>query len=127
MTTPALADHTKDLQQAVQRAIDDGSLGEPRFARFVAHSPLPDLVSITANRLIEMAEAWFGEPYVERSTRHDGADVSVTELLKWPGGQGALVVVSASPPTTGAAIDLMFIGSRGTLYHEAENVKGKTQ
>jgi hypothetical protein len=116
--TTATSDYTKNLQAAVQRAIDDGSLGEPRFARFVAHSPLPGLVSITANRLADMAEAWFGEPYAQRSTRRDGAGTSVTELLKWPGGQGALIVVSSSPPSSGTNTDLMLIGSRGTLYHE---------
>ncbi len=114
-----LTSDTNVLQEAVQRAIDDGSLGEPRFARFVAHSPLPGLVSMTANRLIDMAESWFGAPHLERSTRRDSAEVSVIELLKWPGGQGALVIVSASPPSSGGHIDLMFIGSRGTLYHEA--------
>jgi hypothetical protein len=116
--TTATAEHTRNLQEAVQRAIDDGSLGEPRFARFVAHSPLPGLVSITANLLIDMAEVWFGGPPAQRSTRYDAAGKSVTELLKWPGGQGALVMVSSSPPTTGTSVDLMFIGSRGTLYHE---------
>ena len=117
MTTQT--NHLTELDQAVLRAIDDGSLGTPRFARFVAYSPLPGLTSITANRLAAMSEGWFGAPCVERSTRHDPTGVSVTDLLKWPGGQGALIVVSSSPQATGTSIDLMLLGSRGVLYHEA--------
>ena len=109
----------QDLEQAVRRAIDDGSLGAPRFARFVAYSTLPGLTSITANRLAAMSEGWFGKPCANRSTRLDPTGVSVTDLLKWPDGQGALIIVSSSPQATGARIDLMLIGSRGVLYHEA--------
>ena len=112
-------DHLQDLDQAVRRAIDDGSLGKPRFARFVAHSPLSGLTTITANRLADMSEGWFGKPCSNRTTRHDPTGVSVTDLLKWPDGQGALIVVSSSPQATGASIDLMLLGSRGVLYHEA--------
>ena len=118
MTTTHI-DHLEELEQAVRRAIDDGSLGVPRFARFVAYSPLSGLTSITANRLAAMSEGWFGKPCANRTTRRDPTGVSVTELLKWPNGQGAIIVVSSSPPSTGASIDLMLLGSRGVLYHEA--------
>ena len=43
----------------------------------------------------------------------------MTDLLKWPDGQGALIVVSSTPQETGVSIDLMLLGSRGVLYHEA--------
>ena len=112
-------DHLDELQLAVRQAIDDGSLGAPRFARFVAYSPLSGLTAITANRLAAISEGWFGKPCAKRSTRRDPTGVSVTELLKWPNGQGAIIVVSSSPPSTGASIDLMLLGSRGVLYHEA--------
>ena len=117
MTTQT--DHMQQLELAVSRAIDDGSVGVPRFARFVAYSPLSGLTSITANRLAAMSEGWFGKPCAKRSTRRDPTGVSVTDLLKWTDGQGALIVVSSSPSSTGASIDLMLLGSRGVLYHEA--------
>ncbi len=112
-------DHLAELEQAVQRAIDDGSLGVPRFARFVAQAPLSGLAEIAANRLAAMSEAWFGKPCADRTTRRDPSCGSLTLLLKWTEGQGALIVVSSSPHTAGGSIDLMFIGSRGVLYHEA--------
>lgn len=117
--TTTQTDHLEQLDQAVRRAIDDGSLGTPRFARFVAHSSLSGLTTITANRLADMSEGWFGVPCASRSTRRDPTGVSVTDLLKWPDGQGALIVVSSSPQATGASIDLMLLGSRGVLYYEA--------
>ena len=118
MTTTHI-DHLEELEQAVRRTIDDGSIGVPRFARFVAYSPLSGLTSITANRLAAMSEGWFGSPCANRTTRRDPTGVSVTDLLKWTDGQGALIVVSSSPQATGASIDLMLLGSRGVLYHEA--------
>ena len=112
-------DHLDELQLAVRQAIDDGSLGAPRFARFVAYSPLSGLTAITANRLAAISEGWFGSPCANRTTRRDPTGVSVTDLLKWPDGQGAIIVVSSTPQATGASIDLMLLGSRGVLYHEA--------
>ncbi len=109
----------EQLDQAVRRTIDDGSVGAPRFARFVAYSPLSGLTAITANRLAAISESWFGKPCANRTTRCDPTGVSVTDLLKWPDGQGAIIVVSSSPQATGASIDLMLLGSRGVLYHEA--------
>ena len=117
--TTTHTDHLQQLDQAVRRAIDDGSLGTPRFARFVAYSPLSGLTTITANWLADMSEGWFGKPCASRSARRDPTGVSVTDLLKWPDGQGALIVVSSTPQATGASIDLMLLGSRGVLYHEA--------
>ncbi len=117
--TTTRTDHLEQLDQAVRRAIDDGSLGAPRFARFVAYSPLSGLTTITANRLAAMSERWFGKPCSNRTTRRDPTGVSVTDLLKWPDGQGALIVVSSTPQATGARVDLMLLGSRGVLYHEA--------
>ncbi len=117
--TTSHTDHLDELQLAVRRAIDDGSLGTPRFARFVAYSPLSGLTSITANRLATMSEGWFGKPCADRTTRRHPSGTSVTDLLKWPDGQGALIVVSSSPQATGTSIDLMLLGSRGVLYHEA--------
>ena len=117
--TTTHTDHLEQLDQAVRRAIDDGSLGTPRFARFVAYSPLSGLTAITANRLADISEGWFGSPCANRMTRRDPTGVSVTDLLKWPDGQGALIVVSSTPQATGASIDLMLLGSRGVLYHEA--------
>ena len=117
--TTTQTDHLEQLDLAVRRAIDDGSLGTPRFARFVAYSPLSGLTSITANRLAAISEGWFGKPCANRTTRRHPTGVSVTDLLKWPDGQGALIVVSSSPQATGTSIDLMLLGSRGVLYHEA--------
>jgi hypothetical protein len=40
-------------------------------------------------------------------------------MAKWATGQAALVTVSATISDDAPDIDLMLIGSRGTLYHEA--------
>ena len=43
----------------------------------------------------------------------------LTEVSTWDTGQGALITVSASGGGGTADIDLMVVGSRGTLYHRA--------
>ncbi len=63
---------------------------------------------------IALGEAWFGSPVATRHRLGEGSGVYVTEMAKWETGQAALVTVSDGAP----AIDLMLIGSRGTLYHE---------
>jgi hypothetical protein len=40
-------------------------------------------------------------------------------MAKWATGQAALVTVSTTILDGAPDIDLMLIGSRGTLYHEA--------
>ena len=43
----------------------------------------------------------------------------LTEMSTWDTGQGALITVSATGGNGSADIDLMVVGSRGTLYHRA--------
>ena len=108
-------DHLERLKAVVQSAIDAGSLGAPRYLRCVAGVPAGEGLEDAANGLGELASAWFG---AEPSSRYGlgGNAVYVTEMRKWPLGQGSIITVSHTQcvPT----LDLMLIGSRGTLYHE---------
>jgi hypothetical protein len=44
--------------------------------------------------------------------------IYMSVMLKWNGGQCAMVSVTAVPNISFPNFDLMLIGSRGTLYHE---------
>lgn len=106
------------LRGTVQAAIDQGRLGEPRFLRCIAHADSAPALKDSLAELVALGEGWFGSPAAERHRVGDGGDVYVSEMLKWAGGQGAVLSVTAAPSLGFPSFDLMLIGSRGALYHE---------
>ena len=109
-------DYLESLRGVVQQAIDEGSLGAPRYLRCVAAVPAGDRLEDAAGGLAGLASAWFGsEPSQCHRLGGSGA-VYVTEMGQWPQGQGAIITVSRSQ--SASKLDLMLVGSRGTLYHE---------
>jgi hypothetical protein len=101
------------LSETVQEAIGEERLGQPQFLRCIAQAPAGSLRD-AVDEWIAMGEAWFGSSVDTRHRLGGDGGVYVTEMAKWKTGQAALVTVSDGAP----AIDLMLIGSRGTLYHE---------
>ena len=109
-------DYLENLRGVVQAAIDEGSLGAPRYLRCVAAIPAEDRMEDAAGALAGLASAWFGSEPGSRYTLGGSGGVYVTEMQQWPQGQGAIITVSRSQ--SASKLDLMLIGSRGTLYHE---------
>ena len=114
-----MADHMEALQQVVQEAIDAERLGQPQFVRCVARAPEGGSLDSSLEALASMGESWLGGPASKRTRRGEGSGVYLTEVLTWDTGQGALITVSATGGSGTADIDLMVVGSRGTLYHRA--------
>ncbi len=114
-----MADHLEALQQVVQDAIDDERLGQPQFVRCVARAPDVRSLDSSLETLASMGDAWFGGPAATRTRRGEGSGAFLTEVSTWDKGQGALITVSATGGSGTADIDLMVVGSRGTLYHRA--------
>lgn len=113
-----MADHLEALLQVVQEAIDDERLGQPQFVRCVARAPGGSLDS-SLETLAAMGESWLGGPASKSTRRGEGSGTYLTEMSTWDTGQGALLTVSATGGSGTADIDLMVVGSRGTLYHRA--------
>ena len=114
-----MADHLEALQRVVQEAIDTERLGQPQFVRCVARAPEGGSLDSSLEALASMGESWFGGPAASRTRRGEGSGVYLTEMSTWDTGQGALITVSATGGSGSADIDLMVVGSRGTLYHRA--------
>ena len=109
-------DYLESLRDVVQQAIDEGSLGAPRYLRCVAAIPVGNGLEDAVGGLGDLASAWFGsEPSQCHRLGGSGA-IYVTEMQQWSMGQGAIITVSRSQSTS--TLDLMLVGSRGTLYHE---------
>ena len=109
-------DHLERLRGVAQQAIDEGSLGVPRYLRCVAAVPPGNGLEDAAGGLAGLASAWFGSEPSQRHRLGGSGAVYVTEMQQWPMGQGAIITVSRSQAAS--KLDLMLIGSRGTLYHE---------
>ena len=109
-------DYLETLRGVVQQAIDEGSLGAPRYLRCVAAVPSEGGLEDAVGGLAGLASAWFGSEPGSRYTLGGSGAVYVTEMQQWPQGQGAIITVSRSQ--SGSKLDLMLVGSRGALYHE---------
>ena len=107
------------LQRVVQEAIDTERLGQLQFMRCIARAPDGGSLGSVLDALVSMGESWFGSPAATQTRRGEGSGVYLTEMSTWETGQSAVVTVSASAGPTLAGIDLMVVGSRGTLYHQA--------
>ena len=108
--------YLESLRGVVQASIDEGSLGVPRYLRCVAAVAAGDGLEDAVGELAGLASAWFGSEPGSRYTLGGSGSVYLTEMQQWPMGQGAIITVSRSQ--SDSKLDLMLIGSRGTLYHE---------
>lgn len=119
----------QQLRKTVQEAIDQGRLGQPQFLRCIVEAGNGEPPDRTLKTILSLSRSWFGSCPVQHYRL--GADgVYLTEMAKWAGGQAALITVhykhiqlrkSDVPGADEKQIDLMLIGSRGTLYHDREN------
>ena len=108
--------HPAELRDTVQQAIDQGRLGTPKFLRIVASVDSPPLLDSVANDAEVMAEEVFQGSPTQRHTLSRSPS-HVTSMLKWPDGQGALIIVGHGGSGQTSHLDLMLVGSRGTIYY----------
>ena len=107
-----------DLRRVVQDAIDDGRLGSPKFIRCIASASESTQMTTVLDELTSMGESWFGSYPAQRFRMGEKSGVYLTETIKWPQGQSALITIFSVPTKRASQFDLMLIGSRGTLYYE---------
>ena len=109
------------LQSAVGQAIQQGRLGAPKFLRCILSVGGSEGLEAVLSDLVSLGEVWFGARPIQRYRLGEDRGVYVTEMLRWPEGQGALLTVSTAAPLGAPYLDLMLVGSRGTLYHEGSH------
>ncbi len=110
---------TSALQNAVSQAINEGRVGSPRFLRCIAHESEPGELENSLSELVSLADVWFNSAPAQRFRMSDDAQTYLTEMLKWPRGEGALLIVTSAPSNGTPGLDLMLVGSRGTVYHQS--------
>ncbi len=109
--------NTASLRDTVQKTIDEGRLGRPQFMRCFARAGAPENLASSLGELESLGEAWFGSPHAQSYRLGEDSTLYQTEMLKWSDGQGAILTATASADSP--QIDLLLVGSRGTLYHES--------
>ena len=109
----------QSLQQSVQSVIDEGQIGSPVFLRCIMHAPIevPDVVGGIA-ALTAIANNWMPDP-PEQIYALDNADrTQITAMVKYAGGQSALLSVNRLPAGGEVTVDLRLVGNNGIIYHE---------
>ena len=109
----------QSLQQSVQSVIDEGQIGSPVFLRCIVQAPIEaaDTVDSIA-ALTAIANNWMPDP-PEQIYALDNADTTqITAMVKYAGGQSALLSVNRAPAGGEVAVDLRLVGNNGIIYHE---------
>lgn len=115
-----LAGHWDSLQTTVGAAVDAGRIGAPKALRLTVHVHAGDPADAaevrerTVAAARRCAAAWFGG---EADSEHGVGEAGFAGawLTRWPGGQSALLAVSAGRGAT--AGNLVLMGSHGSVYY----------
>jgi hypothetical protein len=108
-----------DLHRAVRSTLESKRLGRPVFVRYLLTSQ--DRADAALARLSQLAAAvrdWLGQPVERAHALGTPKTGHVSLTLEFRDGATALVGWAACPPR-GDGLDLMLLGSRGAVYHDA--------
>lgn len=106
------------LRDQVQATIEEGRLGTPQFLRVLARATAGQSLERALEATLDLASLWFGGPPQRRDRIGGEEGTYLTELARWPQGQGAVITVLAHDLAGAPQMDLVLMGSRGALYFE---------
>jgi len=112
------------LQAVIRKAVAEGRLGRPAFARAFVRGITPPDAREALESLTALANGWFGAE--GKVVRRLGEEASghLLALLRWPGGESALLCVGPGSPGS-RRLDLTLLGSHGAVYyHTPEDLGG---
>ena len=109
----------QSLQQSVQSVIDEGRIGSPVFLRCIVHAPIEaaDTVGGIA-ALTAIANNWMPDPPEQIYALDNPDRTQITAMVKYAGGQSALLSVNRLPAGGEVTVDLRLVGNNGIIYHE---------
>jgi predicted dehydrogenase len=113
-----LVSNVLNLHQAVRDTLASGRLGTPVFVRYRARAADQRSLVPQLARMIAEVREWLGQGLDRIVAVGAVANGSVSLTLELR--KGATAVVSAATGTEqGAGVDLVILGNRGALYHDA--------
>ncbi len=109
----------QSLQQSVQSVIDDGRIGSPVFLRCMVHlhSESGTLAKEMAS-LTTLANTWMPSSPEQIYALESEDTTQTSAMIKYVGGQSALLSINRVPDNQEASVDLMLVGNKGVIYHE---------
>ena len=121
------AGYWDSLARTVGAAVDAGRIGTPKALRLTVHvhaddpADAADARAQTATAARRCAAVWFGGA-ADSDYGVGEMRLAAAWLLRWPGGQSALLAISAGRGATAGSLVLM--GSHGSIYHRIEPTAG---
>ncbi len=108
------------LYETVKEILETGRVGVPVFVRFSAQFTSEDeYVEDVLVRILSMACSWMEAPPLQLYAQSRDKSRHFTVTIQYAGGQTAIVSVNTVPGTADR-LDLMLLGNKGGLYHDAE-------
>lgn len=109
----------ESLQKSVQSVINDGRIGSPVFVRCLLQSPHADEDTVRASAaLVNIANAWMPSSPEQIYAQQSQDGTQSTTMIKYAGGQTALLSVNRVAANQEESIDLALVGNKGAIYHE---------
>jgi hypothetical protein len=123
-----------NLHRAVQTTLASGRLGRPVFVRYTLHGlDRPEALAPRLAQTTAVVRAWLGQPLEQLYALGSVASGQVALTLHFREGATARVSFARGQPR-GDGVDLLVLGNRGALYHDAgsaalwdETVEGATE
>jgi hypothetical protein len=108
-----------DLHRSVQATLASKRLGRPVFVRCTLQGlDRPEAVLPRLAQLVALARQWLDQPLDQLYALGSSESGQVCLTLRFREGGTALVSYARGQPR-GDGIDLMVLGSRGAVYHDA--------
>ena len=110
----------KSLYQTVKEILDSGRIGVPVFMRCVVQvSPESEhMVSVLA-KMLAMACSWLEASPLEVYAQSKDGSGQISVTVQYVDGKTSIVSVKVTPGAT-LSVDLMLLGNKGALYHDAD-------
>ena len=108
------------LYQTIKEILDTGRVGIPVFVRCtIQFASGSERAGNILARMLTMASSWLEASPLEVYAQNSNGSGQITVTIKYAGGQTSIVSVNSAAATV-TRIDLMLLGNKGALYHDAE-------
>ena len=109
----------ESLQKSVQSVINDGRIGSPVFVRCLLQLPHADADTVRASAVLaNITNSWMPSSPEQIYAQQSQDGTQSTTMIKYAGGQAALLSVNRVAADQEESIDLALVGNRGAIYHE---------
>jgi len=106
----------ENLNAASLNCINNGDIGIPKFVRYITTVNRSEDFEKYAKLIENFSRSSFSKKEIQNVNISDDSTY-ITKLLKWNTGEAALLTVSIDKINLNKIIDLLIIGSKGSIYH----------